>query len=174
MMISNIWSSLIIMLVAGALCGLCLGWTYGRLFTASSFGGWLRYNTAYVVMFILLGAVSVLVYEPITTVAVLVDNNEPPGELIGKALPMTIAFTIIAAGVIIVLFGRGWSHIGAVVLTCAVLVVTLGLNVSIIGLVAFPSDSLYLVIELFGLVLALGIAFAITFVALERKQLSGR
>ena len=59
-------------------------------------------------------------------------------------------------------------------ITTVVLVLTLGLNVSIIGLVALPSGSFYLVIELFALILALGIAFAVSFIALERNQLRGQ
>jgi Mg2+/citrate symporter len=34
--ISNIWFSLLPMLIAGALCGLCLAWSYGRLFRPRS------------------------------------------------------------------------------------------------------------------------------------------
>lgn len=162
------------MLVAGALCGLCLGWTYDRLVAVNSFGSWLRYNATFVLMFGLLGAVSVLAYDPITTVAVLIDNNEPPDELIGKALPMTVIFTIFAAVAINLLFGRGWSQFWVVLLTCVLLVLTLGLNVSIVGFVAFPSGSLYLIIELFALILALGLAFAVVFIALEREQLNRR
>ena len=158
------------MLIAGALCGLCLGWTYGLLVQVPSIRSWVGYNTTFVLMFILLGIVSVLVYDPISTVAVLIDNNEPPGELIGKAMPMTIGFTLVSTALITVLFGRKWSKIGAVLLTCAVLVITLGLNISILGLVAFPSDTLYLIVELFGLVIALGLAFAVVFAALERKR----
>jgi hypothetical protein len=48
------------------------------------------------------------------------------------------------------------------------------LNVSIIGLVSLPSGSLYLVVELFALILALGVVFAVAFAILERKQLSPR
>ena len=62
----------------------------------------------------------------------------------------------------------------AIHIVLAALVLTLGLNVSIIGLVSLPSGPLYLVIELFGLVLALGAVFAIAFAALERKRLTGR
>ena len=174
LIISNIWTSLPIMLIAGALCGLSLGWTYGLLVHSPSRFSWAGYNSVFIVMFILLGVVSVPVYEPITTVAVLIDTNEPPGELIGKVMPMTIAFTLIAAILITVLFGRKWSKIGAVLLTCFLLVITLGLNVSILGLVAFPSDTLHLIVELFGLVIALGGSFAAVFWALERKRFSRR
>ena len=106
--------SLLIMLIAGALCGLRLGWTYGLLVRVPSLWSWIRYNTTFVVMFILLGIVSVLVYDQISTVSVLNDNDEPPGELIGKALPMTVAFALVTTVLITDLFEREWPKIGAV------------------------------------------------------------
>ena len=170
--ISNIWFSLIPMTIAGALCGLCLAWTYGRLFQAPSLSSWVRYNATYVGMFVLLGLVSVMIYEPRTTIAALVEANEPPNELIGAALPLTIAFTL-AVAALITLFGRQLSNLFPVVVTCMVLVVTLGLNVSVLGLVDIPSGSAYLVLELFGLIVTLDLAFVAMFAALERKGLTG-
>ena len=58
--------------------------------------------------------------------------------------------------------------------TCILLVVTLGLNVSILGLVAFQSDTLNLIVKLFGLVIALGGVFAVVFWALKHQQLIRR
>lgn len=171
--ISDIWFSVPIMLIAGALCGLSLGWSYGILVNVPTLKNWLAYNLVYVVMFGILGAMSVAVFEPITTVAVLIEANESPNELIGKALPVTVVFTFVVAAVVTALFRRR-SAFGPVLLTSVALVLTLGLNVSIIGLVSLPSGSLYLVIELFGLVLALGAVFAFAFALLERRRLIGR
>ena len=162
--ISDIWFSVPVMLIAGALCGLSLGWSYGILVNVPTLKNWLAYNLVYVAMFGLLGAVSVAAFEPITTVAVLIEANELPNELIGKALPLIVVFTFAAAAVVTALFGRR-SAFSPVLLTSVALVLTLGLNVSIIGLVSLPSGSLFLVIELFGLVLALGAVFAMAFAA---------
>jgi hypothetical protein len=52
-----------------------------------------------------------------------------------------------------------------------VLVLSLGLNVSAIGLVDIPRGSLYLIMELFGLIVALNGVYAVVFVALERQSL---
>jgi hypothetical protein len=169
--ISDIWYMLMLMIVAGVLCGLCLGWTYALLFPKPSAGSWLGYNLIYLVMFVLLGIASVLVFEPITTAAAVSAVDEPPGELIAQAMPMTALFTLAVAALVSWRFGRKWTHYAAILLTCVVLVLLLGLNVSIIGLVAFPSSSLYLVAELFGLILALNAVYVITFMALERKRL---
>ena len=162
------------MLVAGALCGLCLGWSFGILFTTPSRWNWILYNLVYVAMFGVLGGVSVAMFDPIKTVEILIEANESPNELIRKALPLTIIFTVLSAAAVTLVFRRRWASLGPVLITTVVLVLTLGLNVSIIGLVALPSGSFYLVIELFALILALGIAFAVSFIALERNQLRGQ
>jgi hypothetical protein len=172
--ISDIWFSLIIMMVAGALCGLCVGWTYGLLIESPSVGSWLRYNMLYVAMFVLLGIVSVLVFEPVTTIAALVAANEPPDELIGQAMPITIVFTLATAILLSWMYGRSWLHYGAILLTCTMLILFLGLNVSVIGLVYIPGGFLYLIGELFGLIFAINFFYVAAFIALERKSLISR
>ena len=167
--ISNIMFSLPVLLVAGAICGLCLGWTYGLLFEAPSIHTWLQYNALYVGMFILIGCVSVLVYEPVTTLAAVMASNSPPDYLFKMALPVTIVSTILMAAIIGRLYARSLAHYAAVLLTCAVLVILLGLNVSVIGLISIPHSSVYLIGELAGLILALNLVFAIVFVGLEWK-----
>jgi hypothetical protein len=169
--ISDIWFSLIMMMVAGAVCGLCVAWSYGLLVESPSTGSWLRYNTLYVAMFGLLGVASVLVYEPVTTIWALVEANESPDELFRQAMPMTVVFTLITAALVSLLYRRSWLRAGAVLLTCTVLVLLLGLNVSAIGLVYIPRGSLYLVAELFGLILALNVMYVAVFIGLERKSL---
>lgn len=171
-LISNIWFSLLPMLIAGALCGLVVAWSYERLFEERSIGSWLRYNAAYLVLLLLLGGASVAVFEPVTTIAALVEANEPPGELIGQAMPMTVLFTLAGSVVIAALFGRNWPAFGAIAVTCVVLVVLLGLNVSVIGLVEIPRGSVSLVAELYALIVVLDGAYVATYVVLERRALA--
>ena len=172
--ISDIWFSIPIMLIAGALCGPSLGWSYGVLVSVPTLKNWLAYNLVYMAMFGILGAVSVAAFDPITTVEALIEVNESPNELIGKAMPLTVVFTFLMAGIVTVLSTRRWANFGSALLACVILVLSLGLNVSIIGLVSLPSGSLYLVVELFALILALGVVIAVAFAILERKQLSPR
>jgi hypothetical protein len=169
--ISDIWFSLILMLAAGALCGLCVSWSYRLLVERPSAVSWLGYNLLYVGMLVLLGAASVIVFEPVTTIAALIGSNGPPDALIGQALPMTAAFTLAAAGLVSLVYRRDWAGFAASLVTCTVLVVLLGLNVSIIGLVAIPRSSLYLILEMFGLIVALNGVYLVAFIALERKSL---
>lgn len=171
--ISDIWFSLPALLGAGAICGLCLGWTYGLLFEKPTLISWLRYNALFVGMLALLGLASVLVFEPVTTISELLESNGPPGELIRQALPMMVLFTLVMAAVLARLYGSTRAHYAAVLLPCAVLVTLLGLNISVIGLVFIPGSQVYLLAELFGLILALNLVFAGAFAGLEWKRLLG-
>lgn len=170
--ISDIWFMLVPMLVAGALCGALVSWSYGLLVAVPSRPGWLIYNLIYVVLFGLLGVASVLLFEPVTTMAAVVSLNGPPTALIDQAMPMTIGFTLGMAVLITLLYGRSLTKFAAVLLTCVVLVALLGLNVSAIGLVAIPAGSLIVIAELFGLIVVLNAVYAAVFVVLERWRLS--
>jgi len=169
--ISDIWYSLSTMMIGGAICGFCVAWSYKLLFQKPLIWNWWKYNIVYVILFIILGALSVIVYEPVTTVAELIISNEPPLELIMQAMPMTIAFTVGSSILVSALFSRKILHQLAILLTCIVLVVLLGLNVSLIGLVFFPSDMLYLILEMYGLILAINLVYAVTFMLLQWKSL---
>lgn len=171
LLISDIWAMLPIMAVAGAICGAALGWSYALLFAAPSLQSWLGYNTVYLVMFGMLGALSVAVFEPVTTMAAILERGGPVDDLIVQALPFTLAFTLVTAVLISLLFGRGWRQLGTVLATSSVLMLFLGLNVSAIGLVEFTDGSPYLVAELFGLVAAIGVMFTVVVLALQRRVL---
>jgi hypothetical protein len=84
---------------------------------------------------------------------------------------MTIVFTLATATLVSRLYGRSWLHYGAILLTCTMLILLLGLNVSVIGLVYIPGSSLYLIGEMFGLILAINFFYVAAFIALERKSL---
>lgn len=171
LVISNIWSMLIIMMIAGVLCGSCLAWSYAVVVERPSAGSWIGYNGLYVVMFVLLGIASVLVFEPVTTIPALLLVDEPPNELFMTAMPMTVVFTLGVAFVLSLVFSRSWRGYGAILLTSVVLVLFLGLNVSVLGLVNIPRGALYLVAELFTLIFALGAVYVAAFMALEWKSL---
>lgn len=170
-LISDIWSMALIMLVAGALCGALVGWSYGRLVPEPSLGSWLGYNLLYLLMFLLLTVVSILVFEPVTTIAELSANLGPLNQLIVQALPMSAVFTLVMAAAITLTYGWGWTRFGAVLLTSSVLVVLLGHNLSFLGLIAIPRGSLYLIAEFFGLILVINGVFLLVFSALEHKRL---
>jgi hypothetical protein len=177
--ITDIWFSLVPMMLAGAACGATIGWSYGRLFEPS-IRTWLGYSASYVIALAILGLASVVIFEPRTTMAELFALDGPPADLIGDALPLTITFTLGTAMVLSALFGRTLAAFGAILVTCSVLMALLGLDVSVIGLIQIPTSSLYLVVELAGLVVVLAGSFAAIVVALAwgelgtRSEVSGR
>ena len=165
LLISDIWRSLVAMLAAGAICGATIAWSYGRLFQPS-IRSWLGYNASFVVALGALGVMSVAIFEPRMTMAALLTVHGPPSDLILAASPLTILVTLGAAVVMSLLFGRTWAASATILATCSVLVALLGLNVSVIGLVQIPTSSLYLVAELFGLIIVLAASFSAVFVSL--------
>jgi len=169
--ISDIWYSFFIMAIAGIICGVCISISYGLLFKKPSIGSWLRYNLIFIAMFLLLGVVSVLIFEFIIIVAALMQANDRPDELINQAMPMTIIFTLSFTIFISILYVRRLLQYAAILVTSSVLMIFLGLNVSILGLVYIPTNAVYLIIELFGLIVALGLIYIITFMVLENKRL---
>jgi hypothetical protein len=174
LLISDIWFSAVAMIAAGALSGGCIAWSYALLVRAPSLGSWVRYNLVYLGMFAVLGMASVLVFEPVTTVAALLQANAPPKALFAKAMPLTLVFLFSMTTLLSVLYGRQWRHYGPILLTCAVLIALLGLNVSVIGLVFVPRGSGYLIAELFGLIFLLDAAYFAAFLGLERRTLVAR
>ena len=169
--ISDIWSMLVIMLVAGVLCGVCISWSFGLLVARPSWHSWLLYNMILNGLLILLGLVSVLLFEPITTIAQLSAAGGLPMDLLGQALPLAAVFTLLMAVGITLGYGRSWGKFGAVLLTSVILVLLLGHNVFILGLVEIPRGSFYLVLEMFGLILLLNVVYVTAFISLEHKQL---
>lgn len=167
--ISDIWFSLPPMLIAGALCGLCLAWSYGRLFRPPSILTWLLYNLVYIALFLLLGILSILIFEPIATIPQLIAANEPPDELIRQAMPLTLGFILGSAALITMLWGRDLVDVAAILLTCTVLIILLGLNVSILGLVYIPGSAISLIAKIFGLILLLNLVYLAIFLLLERE-----
>jgi hypothetical protein len=171
LLISDIWFSIAPMLLAGALCGGALAWSYALLFERATLRTWAAWNAAFMASLVLLGVASLLLYEPVTSTALLVSGNEPPTELIVAALPLTLLFTVGAAAVISWLWGRTSTHFAAVLLTATILIVLFGLNVSVIGMVEMTGDAVYLVGLFFALIFAVLAGNAGFFYLLERRRL---
>ena len=94
LMISSIWFMLIPMLFAGALCGLFLSWSYDLLVDEPSIAAWLRYNLLYIILLFSLGPISLVLFEPIMTIPVLLASpNGLPDELFQEVLPLVAAYT---------------------------------------------------------------------------------
>jgi hypothetical protein len=171
LLISDIWFSLIPMMLVAALCSACLAWSYRLLFAQASTGSWLRYNMVWLGALLLLGATSFVVFEPITTVAALLSAGGSPDELFRPAMPLTIAFTLAAVATISALWARSAAQAGAVLVTGVVLVALFGLNISVIGLVEMSGEGYRMLGMFFGLTAGIIIGNAAVFAGLERRGL---
>lgn len=170
--ISNIWPMLGVMMVAGAVCGLCIAWSYGRLSSCYSIGTWSGYNLSYLTVFAGLAAASMLVFEPVTTMAAISTRGGPVGDLIAQALPLTIGFTVVAPALIGAAHGSVRSDYFRVLLTVAVLMLFVGLNVSVLGLVDFSGASIAPAVTFFALVVLLDAVFAVGFAILQQVEVN--
>lgn len=128
---------LAVMAVAGASSGLCLAWTYRRLTDRPYIGSWVRYNLTYMLLFAFIPALSVIMFDPVMTFAEAAESEGPLDELILEALPMTVGVTVAIAVIVSLLFGSLRQDFGPVLITSVVLMLFLGLNLTIIGLVEF-------------------------------------
>lgn len=172
-LINPIWFALPAMLIAGALCGVLLAWSYTLAVPTPTIRSWLSYNALYLAMFVALGVTSMLAFTPVTTIAALLKTNEPPRALIRGALPVAALFTLGTGAVLSVVYRPGWRGIGGLFVTTAVLVLVLGLNISILGLVAVPRSEAGVLAEVFALLLALSGVYAVAVVALSRGRFRG-
>ena len=158
------------MLLAGALCGACLTWSYALAISEPTVGTWARYNLFYLAMFVALGLTSLIAFEPVTTIAVLLQSKEPPRALVGRALPVSGLFTLGTAALLSVVYRPGWRGAAVLLLTTGVLVLLLGLNISILGLVGVPRAALGVLAEVLALLIALAGIYVAVVVGLNRSR----
>jgi hypothetical protein len=177
LLISPIWFAIVAMLVAGAVAGTCLAWGFALVVKNQTVGSWLRYNMVFVLVLVALGVVSLIVFEPVTTIAQLLKSNEPPRALIGRALPVTVFFTVGSAALLTVWHRPRWPGAVAILVTTLVIVLFLGMNISILGFVFIPKSSLYVIGEVVALILVLALVYSVSMayvwrVALQKKSIS--
>jgi hypothetical protein len=169
LLISPIWFALAAMLAAGAACGACLAWSYARIAKRPTVRRWMLYNALYVLLLVALGISSVVAFTPVTTIAELLKSNEPPRALISQAFPLTGVFTAVSAACLMALYRPSWKGAGALLTTTLAIVLLLGMNISILGLVAVPRSALYVIAEVLALIVTLALTYATTMAYLARS-----
>jgi hypothetical protein len=132
---------------------------------------WMLYNALYVLVLIALGATSVLAFTPVTTIADLLRSSEPPRALIAHALPMTVGFTAVSAVGLMALYRPDWKGAVAILVTTLAVVLFLGMNISILGLVVVPRSARWVLGEVLALIVTLALTYAITMAYLCRSAL---
>lgn len=143
------------MLVAGVACGPSLAGTYGIVAARPSVPGWLEFNGRFLLMFVGLGVTSQAAFTPVTTITELLRAQQPPSELIGRALPMTCAFVVGASALLALRYRPSLVGVLAIVGTTALLVLLLGLNISILGSVSLPRSERFVLWEVFALLVTI-------------------
>lgn len=162
-----IWKMTVPMMVAGAICGLCIAWSYAKVADDRTAASWFALNGAYVLTLIALGVVSLVGFEPSWTFAELNSDNAPLGELFAEAIPLMVGFTAIGAIAVWLSFSRKWSALPPILLTEAALVLLVGHNVAIVGLVDLTKEGGSFVGMMFGLIILLGTTYAVIYAGLD-------
>jgi hypothetical protein len=170
-LISDIWAMLVPMMVAGALCGLCLAWSYRLVFDRATPAGWVLYNLEFVALFALLGAISFALFEPVYTIPGLTTGAESPDALLRQAIPLSALFGLVAGAAIALARGRTAARATAITVTCVVLSVLLGHNAAILGMIHMTMDAVPLIASFYGLMAAILVGNAGAFLLLERRGL---
>lgn len=162
LIISDIWFSLVPMLLAGTICGFCLAWSYRSTAGGRSAARWYGYNSSYVLILLGLGAVSLVVLEPQFTMAELMVADDPLGDLLPPAVPLLIVGPLVGTVVTWALFGRNRGSVLPIVVTHYVIGFLLGHNLAALGAVVWVSEIVPLVAEFVALTVALAVAYAVS------------
>lgn len=168
--INPIWFMYPIMIIAGVVCGLCLAWCYDALVSRASWPTWWGFIGLINVMFGLLAWASAVIYDPIISMAEMVESSGGNPIPMGETLPLMVVFTLGWAGLLTAIYRAGWRGFGAASATIAVLMLLLGFNLSTVGLVDVPTEGWILLVEFFGYVTALSVTYGLTHTGLMRVR----
>lgn len=168
--ISAIWWMFPIMAVAGAACGLALYWCYTELVPEPSWRSWWGYTTSFILMFGLLALASLIVYEPIITMAEVLESSGGNPIPMSETLALMVPFTLVWAGLLTWFYKAGLRGFRAASIAIAVLMLLLGFNLSTVGLVDVPTEGWILLAEFFGYVTALGVSYGLSHTLLVRLR----
>lgn len=166
--ISPIWWAFPFMAVAGAVCGTVLVWCFTTLVEARTARSWAVFVGLFTLMFGLLAVASSIVYEPIITMAEVVGSTGGNPIPIGESLGLIVVFTLGWATLLSVVYRQGWTGFAAALAATTILMLTLGVNVSTMGLVEIPTTGWVLVLEFFGYLVALGVSFGLSYYSIAR------
>lgn len=165
-LIVNIWDRTAAMMLAGALCGSCLVWSYTSARDRPSAMGWLAYNGLHVALLVALGPTSLLLLEPTASMGELIASADQLGDLVPSALPLMAVASAAGTTVVWATSGRTFGSLPSVCTTQVLLVVLVGHNFAILGLVEI-SDVRAALGSFLGVTLFLGASFAFAYLLLD-------
>jgi hypothetical protein len=150
LLISDIWFNVGPMLLAGALCGFCVAWSYEKVVADHSSAAWFRYAGLYAAEMIVLGAVSLMVLRPRFTMAELLVADDAFERLMKPSMPLMVAAMVVGTILIWLYCGRRRAALAPILATQVLLVFLLGHQFAFLGLVE-SSSALWLVFGEFAL-----------------------
>lgn len=165
-LIFDIWDRAAAMALAGALCGTCLAWSYASVRDTPSVTSWLAYNGLHVVLLTALGIASLVVLEPTASMAELMASTDALGDLVPSALPLMAWASVVGTGAVWATQRRRLRALPAVFITQVLLVVLIGHNFAILGLVELPDVGTALA-TFVGVTAFLGASFAVSYLLLD-------
>lgn len=138
-LILYIWDRAAAMMIAGALCGSFLARSYTTARHTPSATSWLAYNGLHAALLLALGVASLILLEPIASMDTLTASPEPLGDLVPSALPLMTGAAVVGTAVTWATSGRTRALLPSAFTTQLLLVVLVGHNFAILGLVELPN-----------------------------------
>lgn len=159
--IFDIWFNAVPMLVAGALCGLCVVWSYRAGIVGHSTRAWLVFVGLFVVEMAALGAASLLLLAPRWTMAELMVADDAFEQLMPPSVPLMVVAMVVGTVLFWLYCGRRPAALGPIAITQVLLVFLLGHQFAFLGLVETSSTLLRLFGEFTAITAVLGGGFAL-------------
>jgi hypothetical protein len=165
--IMAIWFTLAPMLISGALCGLSLAWSYRAAVQRHSARRWLGWNGAFVVLLSALGVSSFLIFEPSYSMAELLVADDPLGDVLPPAMPLLIIATVAGTLAMWAVSGRKPAALAPILVTQALIVLLVGHNLAILGMVDMSGAVAHMVGEFALLIAFLAGGFAVAAIVVQ-------
>jgi hypothetical protein len=165
--ILDIWFTIAPMLISGALCGLTLAWSYRVAVQPHSLRRWLGWNGAVVVLLSVLGVSSFLIFEPSYSMAELLVADDPLGDVLPPAMPLLIVATLAGTLAMWAVSGRKPAALAPILVTQALIVLLVGHNLAILGMVDMSGAVARMVGELALLIAFLAGGFAVATIVVQ-------
>jgi len=159
--ISDIWFNIGPMLFAGALCGLCVAWSYRIGVADHSTSAWFRYAGLYAAEMVVLGAASLIVLRPQFTMAELMVADDAFERLLPPSMPLMIGAMVVGTVLIWLQCDRRRAALVPIAVTQVLLVFLLGHQFAFLGLVESSTELLLVFGEFALLIFGLAVVFCL-------------
>jgi hypothetical protein len=137
--ISDIWFNAAPMIFAGAVCGLCVVWSYRSGIADHSSAAWLTFVGLFVVEMAVLGATSLLLLSPRWSMGELMVADDAFERLMPPSVPLMIGAMVLGTVLMWLYCDRRWAALGPLAVTQVLLVFLLGHQFAFLGLVETSS-----------------------------------